>query len=360
MPYKRKHSRFWWIDFTDASGQRVRRSTGTTDRKEAKALEAKWRLSTFKEQQWDEQPERTFDELMLAYLKATKSTKPSHGRDICSMRHLRPVFGGRRLSEIDTVTIRSYIRQRRSDGAAASTINKEIGVFSSAISYAQKERGWRVLNPVKGIRLKEPAGRVRWLTNAESQALIEAASDDPRARHLPDFITLALHTGMRKGELLGLEWCRVDLQRNLVYLEAEHTKTKRRRSIPINADARSALLNRARHRADQCPDSPWVFCHRGGQRIQDVKTSFATACRRAAIANFRIHDLRHTCAAWLVQAGTPLDRVRDLLGHTSITTTEIYAHLSPDNVREAVDLLASTSHFRHSDCVTSNTESVSL
>ena len=348
MPYKRKQSRYWWVDFTDASGTRVRRSTGATTRKEAKALEAKWKLEAYKEKQWNEEPQRTFDELMLNYLKATETTKATHGRDRCSMKHLYPVFTGKSVADIDTITIRGYIKQRKAEGAAASTINKEVGLMSVAINYARKEWGWNLPNPVQGNRVPEPEGRVRWITREEAQALIVAAGCESRAPHLPDFLRLALHTGMRRGEMLGLEWRRVDLRSDLVYLNPQHTKTKRRRSIPINAVAKDALLGRARFRAVHCPDSPWVFCHRDGRRIGDIKHAFTSACRRAGIEDFRIHDLRHTCAAWLVQAGAALDRVRDLLGHTSVATTEIYAHLAPENVREAVNTLASTSHFRHS------------
>jgi integrase len=86
-----------------------------------------------------------------------------------------------------------------------------------------------------------------------------------------------------------------------------------------------------------------VFASETGARIQSVKRSFATACRQAGIEDFRIHDLRHTCAAWLVSAGVALPEVRDLLGHGSITMTEKYAHLSPDNVRRAVAVLTARS-----------------
>ncbi|MBK5969529.1 MULTISPECIES: tyrosine-type recombinase/integrase [Thiorhodovibrio] len=81
--------------------------------------------------------------------------------------------------------------------------------------------------------------------------------------------------------------------------------------------------------------------------MRGIKRSLATACRRAGISDFRIHDLRHTCAAWLVTSGFPLTVIRDLLGHSSVTMTERYAHLAPDRVRSAVaqlDLAPRSSH----------------
>jgi len=82
-----------------------------------------------------------------------------------------------------------------------------------------------------------------------------------------------------------------------------------------------------------------LFCDEKGNRIGDVKRSFASACRRAGIGDFRIHDLRHTCAVWLVSAGAPLPEVRDLLGNSTVKMTEKYAHLALDNVRTAGEVL---------------------
>jgi integrase len=130
----------------------------------------------------------------------------------------------------------------------------------------------------------------------------------------------------------------------LIYLEPHHTKTGERRTVPLNGMAKAALLSLARFRATHCPSSPWVFCNRHGERIQDIKKGFATACRRAEITDFHPHDLRHTCAAWLVTAGVPLPEVRDLLGHSTIQMTERYAHLAPENVRAAVNVLDDARH----------------
>ena len=347
--YRRKNSPYWWASLTAADGRRTRKSTQTADRKEAEALLSKWRLEAWNQRHWQAKPDRTFDELMLAYLQDTNDQHRSGPARIRStVRRLYAAFSERSMSSITPVDVRGYIRQRRDQGAAAGTINKETGLLSAACNHANREWGWDISNPATGCRQREPEGRLRWLSKAQATALITAADQHTRAPHLSAFIRLALHTGCRKGELLQLEWSRVDLQARLIYLEAEHTKSAKRRTIPLNDTARQALLERASHRAEHCPASPWVFSHRNGDRIKDIKRSFATACKRAGIDNFRVHDLRHTCAAWLVQAGVQLAEVRDLLGHGSIQMTERYAHLAPENIRAAVSRLDSdASQTRH-------------
>jgi integrase len=92
-----------------------------------------------------------------------------------------------------------------------------------------------------------------------------------------------------------------------------------------------------------------VFCKKDGERLQALRVAFSTALEQAGIADFRIHDLRHTCASWLVSAGQSLHAVRELLGHSTVKMTERYAHLSPDNVRAAVEVLDSVSRFGHAE-----------
>lgn len=139
--------------------------------------------------------------------------------------------------------------------------------------------------------------------------------------------------------LLTLEWTDIDFDRGLILVRPAPTaKGKpRARSIPIHPTCREGLLS-CRMR---CCDSRFVFCGDDpAQRIISYKKGFAGACRRATIRNFRIHDMRHTFAAWLVQAGRPLAEVRDLLGHSSIRQSERYAHLAPENLRAAVASLS--------------------
>jgi integrase len=150
--------------------------------------------------------------------------------------------------------------------------------------------------------------------------------------------------------MLGMRWDQVDLGEGLIYLDPEDQKNGRPGSVPLNAEARAALVARAQFKARFCPDSPWVFCHQDGSRVASIKKGFQNACERAGITDLVPHDLRHTCAAWLVQAGVPLTEVRDLLRHSSVRVTERYAHLAPHRVRAAVQHLeGASSRLRHGE-----------
>lgn len=353
--FKRKGSPYYWASYVDASGRRVRRSTGIRfskeGRKEAVALLAKWKLEAHKEKYWDEKPSPTFDELMVLYLKSRTPHKRDPARDRYSAKQLYPFFSGLELRDITGPMVSEYVAKRR-ETVSESTVNREVGLLSNAINWARKDLGWDVENPALGRRLREPAGRLRWLSQDEAERLLAAAYEQKKYRYIADFIRLGLHTGMRKGEMLGLEWSRVDLNRGLIYLHAEHQKSGKVGSVPINQEARRALVNRARFRAKHCPNAKWVFCRRNGTRIQNIPRSFQRACTDAKITDFRPHDLRHTCAAWLVQAGVSIREVAELLRHADIRVTMRYAHLSPDNVKAAVSRLdALTSQSGHTDRV---------
>ncbi|WP_238474300.1 site-specific integrase [Pseudomonas cavernicola] len=215
----------------------------------------------------------------------------------------------------------------------------ELAALSAAINWCNVEYEWALPNPVKGRTMREPEGRVRWLTRAEVESLCRVASKQRNGALLVDFIHLAVNTGCRKEEMLGLEWRRVDLVNRLIYLEGQHTKAGKRRSIPLNDGAMDALKGRMAYRAEACPGSPWVFARATGDRVASIRQGFVSACKSAHIDDLVIHDLRHTCAAHLISAGVALAEVRDLLGHSTIMMTERYAHLAPARVRAAVRVL---------------------
>lgn len=339
MLFKRAESEFWYVRYRDASGKRVKRSTGTTDRREAEELEAKWRLEAREQRLWGTQPQRTFDELMLRYLKETKTIKRSAETDAWYAKALTAYFSGRVLSKLKRADIRSYIAKRRADGLKGGTINREIGLLSSAINRARVEWDWDIPNPVQGMREPEGEGRRVFLTQAQFNALVAAAEGNKRAPYLADLIAVAVMTGCRRGELLGLEWSRVDLQANTIRLGAANTKAGKARLVAINQAARNAIERRSAYREEHCKEAPWVFCSRKGKRIAGIKTSFRRACKAAGLVGVRFHDLRHTCGSWLAQAGVPQSHIAEVLGHSTLRMTERYTHVAPANARAAVEKL---------------------
>jgi integrase len=136
-----------------------------------------------------------------------------------------------------------------------------------------------------------------------------------------------MNTGLRRGEVLKLRWGSVDFNRRLLTVEGRNAKSRQTRHVPLNEEALSVLRR-------------WREQSGAGMRVFDVVTGFQTAwekiLQRAGMSNFRWHDLRHHFASRLVQHGVPLNTVRDLLGHSTVGMSLRYAHLAPDQRREAV------------------------
>lgn len=290
--------------------------------------------------------------MLATYLKA-HTNKRSHERDLACAAHLQAHFTGRGMRGIGAADIKAYKAARKAHvdrrGTARPpselTVSKELLLLSGAIRYCNAELDWDVPNPVSG-RAKQPRKRMtpRWLTLPEAQDLLDAAMRVKRAPHLRDFIELALATGMRKDEILGLEWRRVREDGRSIWFEGDDTKNGQSQSIPLNETALAVLKRRrAWIRSKDMADTPWVFPSRKkkGARILNVKTAFREACRIGGIAGASPHTLRHTFTSWMVQSGEDLRKIAGVLRHEDIRTTMLYAHLAPNkgNETEAIDRL---------------------
>jgi integrase len=174
---------------------------------------------------------------------------------------------------------------------------------------------------------KVPAKRIRYLEKEEIDRLLAHCCE-----HLKPIVIVALHTGMRKSEILGLKWHDIDIKRNIIHLL--DTKNREKREVPMNEVVQKTVIGVLKH-----PDSQYVFCKKDGEPYGNVRKSFFTAVTKAGIINFRFHDLRHTFASQLVMSGVDLNTVRELLGHKSLEMTLRYSHLSPDHKKRAVDIL---------------------
>lgn len=278
-----------------------------------------------------------YDVLMNEYALRLRNTE----RLAYSRAHLDVSFLGRRIDTLRRTDIQDYITGRLTAGAAAATINRELDDLSAAINSYSFVHELPLANPVSGMNLEIPEGRVRWVTPAQAESLIAAARTVSDLPHLTCFAKLAFHTGARKSELLKLPEASWRRSENTIALDGTQTKTKRRRLLPLNATARAALEEMDAWRNTHYPWSPWIFPSpvKPGNPIWKMDKLFRRACEQAAIEDFRIHDMRHTFASWLVMSGVNLLVVRDLLGHSSIKMTERYAHLAKWVNWEAVQRL---------------------
>ena len=165
------------------------------------------------------------------------------------------------------------------------------------------------------------------LDREEIARLINAAKD-----YLKPIIITALNTGMRRGELFNLRWNDVDFAEHFIFIKK--SKSGFMRKIPMNDLVAATLKNIKR-------ESEFVFCSpRTGGRLTAVGDSFKAACRKAGAPDLRFHDLRHMAATYMVTGGVDLATVSQILGHSDIKMTMKYAHPTPENKRNAVNVLA--------------------
>jgi len=180
---------------------------------------------------------------------------------------------------------------------------------------------------------KKPEHRERYLDEDEIPRLLEACAES-RNPHLRTIVVIALNTGMRRGEILGLEWERIDLSSARITLY--RTKSGKPRGVPINRAVYEALIDLE---PDVARRQGRIFRSAYGRAWGEIRTAFTLALERAKIAGVRFHDLRHTAASHLVMRGATLQEVKELLGHSDFKLTLRYAHLSHHHLRTEVDRL---------------------
>jgi len=154
--------------------------------------------------------------------------------------------------------------------------------------------------------------------------------------HIEPIVLLAINTGLRRGEILGLQWHDISFDRKLITVRAANAKSGKKRDVPLNKRAMEALGNWSKQ---QSFCSGWVFKNSKGDCFVDIKKAWQAVLVSADITGFRFHDLRHHFASMLMMRGALPNSLRELLGHADIRTTLRYAHLSPGHQADVVALL---------------------
>ncbi len=273
----------------------------------------------------------TFAEIAPRYLKHQKArlTERAYERTRGVVEgQLKAAFGTIKLANIRRADVQRYATERSSKVAPGSVV-KELNILKHLCHLAVE---WELIphNPAQGMKMpRVPAGRVRYLQPSELHAALEACP-----KWLQPVAGLLAFTGMRRSEVLGLRWLDVDRKGERIMLR----QTK-------NGDGRIVWLNTlACQVLDSIPmgearPTDLVFPASGEVSPENVSLAFLRACRKVGIADFRLHDLRHTAASWLRMSGADLQDVAELLGHRDLRMTKRYSHLSPAHLSAAVKRL---------------------
>lgn len=194
--------------------------------------------------------------------------------------------------------------------------------------------GWRPNNPARGVGKYTEEKRYRWLSGDELDRLLSALDAHPN-QLAANAIRLQLLTGARIGEVLSAQWADFDLDRGTWIKPSHHTKQKRTEHLPLSGPAVRLLVSLA---TTDGAKSKYLFPGKSTKKpLVDLKRFWRSVTRNAEIDDYRIHDNRHTHASHLVSGGTSLAIVGKLLGHTNPLTTQRYAHLADDPLRNAAE-----------------------
>lgn len=336
-----KGSPYWFVRFTTPSGRRVRRTTRTTNRKLAQEFEARLTQELWRVDQLGEEPPRGWEEAVIPW-SAAKQRKASWPELRWHLRLLDPYLRGKRLQDINADDVDRIKAEREAQGVAPATVNRTLEVLRSVLRMAQR-RGWITRLPLIEF-LDEPKGRIRWITPEEADRLIRELAKSKRSEHVAEMVRFSLATGLRESNVTGLEWSRVDLERRVLWVDANQSKNGSAFHIPLSAEAVLVL------RRQQGKHAQRVFVYQPPARkgkpprkprpVAKGNTKvFQKALARAGISNFRWHDLRHTWASWHVQNGTPLPVLQQLGGWKTLEMVMRYAHLGASHLTEFADNL---------------------
>lgn len=285
-----------------------------------------------------EAKKHTVAETIGRYFKEVLTYKKNPVNQMTYLNWWKKEIGVYALADITTAIIsekrNQLVNSKNKYGRiiGTTTSNRYTQALGHVFNVAQKEWGWTSENPIKNLtKYKESRGRVRFLSDEERASLLKACKESDNS-YLYIIVVLALSTGARKMEIVGLQWKDIDFYRNSIVLH--ETKNNERRVIPLQGLALRLIKDHAKVRNLGCN---YVFPAKNkikgknGQTIYkpiDIRAAWETALRKAQINDFRFHDLRHSAASYLAMNGASSAEIAEVLGHKTLQMVKRYAHLS--------------------------------
>ncbi|MGI8786985.1 MAG: tyrosine-type recombinase/integrase [Pyrinomonadaceae bacterium] len=339
---RRKDTGKWVCDFY-YNGERIIRTLKFARTKtEAGAAEAVIFNSVFKQAYgFDAKPDKRFEDFVIeTFLPYSEANKKSFYDDVLACRVLIEAFKNKTLRQITSPMIEQFKQERLNQPTKnkrlrrPATVNRSLSVLSKIFSLAFDAELVEA-NPCSRVRkLRTNNERVRVLSTEEEERLFAALSGNELVKQI---VVVALHTGLRRGEIFNLKWFDVDFTRGFV--QVRESKSDKKRIVPMNRTVRMLLGGLKR-------TSEFVFpSPRTGRRLDNIKKGFRRAADEASIGDFRFHDLRHTAATRMADAGADAFTLMKILGHSDIRMTARYTHATDVALRRAVENLDENSDF---------------
>jgi len=331
--YKKKNGK-WYCLFM-VKGERVHKLLdGVQSKEHAKELELAERFKLRQIQNGllpRKEKKYSLQQGITLYLNYSQLHKKDHKHDISKANTIKSFFGNKNLDEIMTKDVESFITYLRDTKKFSNaTINRYLSalkkIYNIAISNEMVTK-----SPCKNIKqLKEDNHKIRYLSTEEEKRLFTEIPE----RIKPIIIT-ALHTGLRRSNILYLKWENIDFDFNYIEILKQDNKGHKVIKIPISDTLLNVLNNIEK-------TSEYVFVNpKTNKPYNNINKSFKNACQRAGLKDFRFHDLRHTVATRLVEKGVDIRTVQEIMAHSSIVTTQRYMHPTPKRKIEAISILNS-------------------
>ena len=325
----------FWLNYV-AKGRRYRVSTGTKNRKLAEVKLNEISVKIFKGDFTPKKPKTQntslpdFFNRFIEYCRNTYSIQ-NFQSDLSRIQTLQDFFARKKIKQLDQINpgIFEEFQTIVLNGRKPKTIKNYLSLLKTMLNYAVK---WGVLgkNPIAAVKPPKVVKTFHFFSKEEINQILNKAEEP-----LKTAVVILVNTGMRRGELFNLRWRDVDLKNKKIRIwpyDGFVPKGKRPRSIPLN----KTVLNSFKFLSKKNKKAEFAF--RPYKSIHTIRRRFTIILSNLEMSG-TLHDLRHTFASHLAMAGVPIPVIKELLGHSDISTTMIYSHLAPNLHQTAVDKL---------------------
>jgi len=291
--------------------------------------------------------QRTLSDAIERYIKEILPSKPGSYAQYFQLQWWKQELGYLSLADLTPAKIGEY-RNKLADTPVSArqknkvnnetprkrspaTVVRYLSALSHVLTIAVMEWQWLDTNPIARVKKpREPRGRERFLTDQERDRLLTYCRESSHP-YLYTIVVLAISTGMRKGEIMNLQWKQIDFKSQKITLYK--TKNGERRSVPIVGHALELLKLLHDKRRLDCD---LIFPGKSGKSPIEINKPWYSALEQTGIENFRFHDLRHSAASYLAMDGASLLEIASVLGHKTLSMVKRYSHISESHASDVV------------------------